>query len=70
MFLSLMRKCESQGPVVVAIKDSIGSTFGGFISEELRFRKEFFGTGESFLYKVQEQVNLKKYNIFVDIDRN
>lgn len=48
-----MRKVRGRGPVFIAVQDIKGNVFGGYFSQEPEFRKEFFGSGESFLYKIK-----------------
>lgn len=48
----MMRKCRNKGEVLIFIEDTKGDIFGGYFSQSLNFRESYYGTGESFLFKV------------------
>lgn len=47
-----MRKCKNKGELLFLIQDTKGNVFGGYFSQDLVFKESYFGTGESFLFKV------------------
>jgi len=51
---TLYRKCEDLQPVILVIKTTKAEVFGAFIASELleRHRSQFFGTGETFLFRL------------------
>lgn len=56
------RQCNDRGPVVILIRDTEGVTFGGFYSESLtKATNKYVGTGESFLFKFDNNNELIKY---------
>lgn len=36
---------------MIVIKDTLGNVFGGYFSQSLEVKEDFYGTGESFLFK-------------------
>ena len=41
-------------PVLLVVQDSKGKLFGAMVSGPLRISKEFYGTGESFLFSLDD----------------
>ena len=52
----LIHNCTDHGEVLMIVKDTYGRVFGGYFSQNLTLRDDFFGTGESFLFKLKEKV--------------
>lgn len=49
----LYLKCSNHCPILIAIKETEGYTFGAYFSDRLQSNaKGFYGTGESFLFRV------------------
>ena len=49
-----LRRCEFADSHLIFIRDQDGADFGAFVSESWKMSKnKFFGTGETFLFKVQ-----------------
>ncbi|CAI2163752.1 17307_t:CDS:2 [Funneliformis geosporum] len=44
-------KVKDKGPLIVAVKDMNEQVFGAFVSESLKPRPSYYGTGECFLWK-------------------
>ena len=51
-FIRMNRRIANNGELIFVIKDSNGSVFGGFMSTSFGLRKAFFGTGDSFIFKI------------------
>ena len=51
-FQVLLNKAKHAGELLISILDTRGNVFGAYLSEPLTTRKDYYGTGESFLYKV------------------
>ncbi|OZJ02988.1 hypothetical protein BZG36_03138 [Bifiguratus adelaidae] len=49
---TLYHKAKVKGPQILAIKDDNDDVFGAFLNESLRPSPTYYGTGESFLWKV------------------
>lgn len=45
-------RAERAGPTLLVVLDAQGHIFGGFASESWRTSRRYFGTGETFLFKV------------------
>lgn len=58
---SLYRKCSSSttGPTLICIQDTEGNIFGALISSPIRLSEQFYGTGESFLFRL-----LPKFDVY------
>lgn len=52
---TLLSKCSTEGPVMLVVLDYQGNVFGGFVSVTLEQKPNYFGTGETFLYKLEHQ---------------
>ncbi|CAG8547715.1 11532_t:CDS:2 [Funneliformis mosseae] len=48
---TMYHKVKDKGPLIVAIKDMNEQVFGAFVSESLKPRPSYYGTGECFLWK-------------------
>ena len=44
--------CQENEYLVFVLKDNFGNTFGGFFTHKLEISDSFYGTGESFLFKM------------------
>lgn len=47
-----MRNCVGKGEIIILVKDTKGNIFGGCFSQPLEVKDDFYGTGESFLFKL------------------
>ena len=56
----LYRNCEGHQPCILVIKDFDDYIYGAFISDYLRSKNKFYGTGECFLFTFE--VNYYTYN--------
>jgi len=45
-------RTKDEGPSIIVIKDKGGRIFGGFASDSWRIESRFYGTGESFVFRV------------------
>ena len=48
----VVRKCQTSGELVFILKDTDDNIFGGFFSAHLELQDDYYGTGESFLFKL------------------
>ncbi|KAJ1965902.1 oxidation resistance protein 1 [Dimargaris xerosporica] len=48
---TLFRQVEKKGPLVLAVRDTNGHVFGGYLSEPLKPSPNYYGSGECFLWK-------------------
>jgi hypothetical protein len=48
----LQYSCRNRGELIIAIQDSENKVFGGFITTDLTKNQDFFGTGDTFLFKL------------------
>ncbi|PIA16883.1 TLD-domain-containing protein, partial [Coemansia reversa NRRL 1564] len=48
---TMLKQCESEKALLLAIKDNNGRVFGAFVNETLRLSPAFYGQGTSFLWK-------------------
>ncbi|KAI9033260.1 TLD-domain-containing protein [Hyaloraphidium curvatum] len=46
---------DYEGPIVLGIRNTMGETFGAFLTETLIPRERYYGTGECFLWKAQQK---------------
>ena len=51
-----MTNAHNKGPILILVKDVNENIFGGFFSQDLEYRHEYFGSGESFLFKIKVRV--------------
>ncbi|ORZ24287.1 TLD-domain-containing protein [Absidia repens] len=51
---TLYHRVGNKGPCLLAIQDDDGDIFGAFISESMKVSTSFYGSGESFLWKVKQ----------------
>lgn len=42
---------------MILVKDTLGNIFGGCFSQPLEVKDDFYGTGESFLFKLDQENN-------------
>lgn len=47
----LVNMCQAKGELVFLVMDTQGSVFGAYLSTSLQVRDDFYGTGESLLFK-------------------
>jgi hypothetical protein len=47
----MLNKCENKGELMVVVKDTLGNVFGGYFSQSMEVKEDYYGTGESFLFK-------------------
>ena len=52
----LLRACRGKGELLFIIQDIKDGIFGGYFSQNLEIKTEYFGTGESFLFLVKVEV--------------
>jgi len=50
----LHRKIKNNDELLIIIEDENNKIFGGLVTHSFDFRKNFYGTGESFLFKLTE----------------
>ncbi|KAJ9060982.1 oxidation resistance protein 1, variant 2 [Entomophthora muscae] len=48
---TMFRRCKDQGPCIIAIRDSENQVFGAYISDPLEPSPSYYGSGESFLWR-------------------
>jgi len=67
-------KVKDKGPLIVAVKDMNGQVFGAFVSESLKQRPSYYGTGECFLWKYvhpkESETFLPKIKFYLWTGRN
>lgn len=51
---TLLRKVDGHEPVILAIKDFDGYVFGAYLSNGIKHSKQFYGSGETFLFTFQD----------------
>lgn len=51
-FHTLLSSCYKRGEIVVIIEDHNHGVFGCYFAADLEKHEDFFGTGDSFLFKV------------------
>ncbi|CAO3594307.1 unnamed protein product [Absidia cylindrospora] len=51
---TLYHQVTNKGPCLLAIQDDDGDIFGAFISESMKVNTSFYGSGESFLWKIKQ----------------
>ena len=57
-FTRFLSKCKKKGEVLILVEDVFEEVFGGFASQSLDIKEDFFGTGESFLFKVKVRMSI------------
>lgn len=55
---TMYTRTRDKGPVFIFIQDSHRNIFGGFASESLHIARGYYGTGESFLFKLQPTLSV------------
>jgi hypothetical protein len=67
-------KVKDKGPLIIAVKDMNGQVFGAFVSESLKQRPSYYGTGECFLWKYvhpkESETFLPKIKFYLWTGRN
>ena len=53
-----------EGPVILIISDIPGAVFGAFLSDPPKFSEHFSGTGETFLFSLKPDYQVRA-NIFL-----
>ena len=48
----MLSSVKNKGEILIVLQDKHGAIFGGYMSQTVELRSEYFGTGESFLFKV------------------
>lgn len=56
--IRLLTKCKNKGELLIVIQDTKGNIFGGYFSQNLQMKESYYGTGESFLFKVTVTIGL------------
>lgn len=63
--LDLLRKyCRAATHTVLAIETTNGEVFGAFTSAPWRLNNKYFGTGESFLWRMRHNRNTPVFSLF------
>ncbi|GBB83885.1 hypothetical protein RclHR1_10550005 [Rhizophagus clarus] len=52
---TMYHKVKDKGPLIVVIKDTDEQVFGAFVSESLKQRPSYYGSGECFLWKYAKE---------------
>jgi hypothetical protein len=52
---------RSRDNTVILINDHKGSVFGAYCTEEWRIKSHFYGTGESFVFKFDDDDDIKVF---------
>jgi len=55
---TMYSRVHEKGPLVVVVEDSKGHVFGGYASEYFRPSQRYYGTGESFLFRLHPQLDV------------
>lgn len=53
---SLLQLCDRKGELLFVVQDTQDFIFGGFFTQHLEFKSEYYGTGESFLFQVTVRI--------------
>ncbi len=48
----MLNNCRHAGELVLVVLDTQGNIFGGYLSDSLDYHNGYYGTGETFLFKV------------------
>jgi hypothetical protein len=48
-----MYLCANRGELVFVVQDTNDQIFGGYFSQNLEVKPEFYGTGETFLFQLK-----------------
>ena len=48
-----MYLCANRGELVFVVQDTSDQVFGGYFSQSLEMKPEFYGTGETFLFQLK-----------------
>jgi hypothetical protein len=48
-----MYLCANKGELVFVIQDTNDQVFGGYFSQSMEIKPEFYGTGETFLFQLK-----------------
>ena len=48
-----MKACGGKGELLFVVQDTQDAVFGGYFSQSLELKPDYFGTGESFLFTLQ-----------------
>lgn len=51
-YTTLLRRISGTGERMVVVQDSVGNVFGGFMTQGFALKEAFFGTGDTFVFKV------------------
>ena len=58
---TLLRKAKGHAPTVLLVRDMSKHVFGAFCSESWRVSQRYFGTGETFVFRVDPDAALWKW---------
>lgn len=61
---TLKRYCRAAQHTIVAIETTNGEVFGSFTSDPWRLNNKYFGTGESFLWRMRHSRNTPVHSLF------
>lgn len=69
---TLLAKCRTAAPTLLAIKDSKGTVFGGYVSDPWRRSTSYFGSGQSFVFsfhnsslpKARRQSDVSRFRVY------
>jgi hypothetical protein len=50
-----LRTCAGKGEVIIVVQDTQDAIFGGYFSQTMEIKQNYFGTGESFLFTLAKE---------------
>ena len=59
-----MEQLEKDAPALIAIRDTDDCCFGALVSHNLRVTEKFYGTGESFLFRIRPEFKVRTGSLF------
>ncbi|PVV04056.1 hypothetical protein BB560_001453 [Smittium megazygosporum] len=64
-YKTMLDKCKTNAPLIIAIRDSNDAVFGAFLNEPLVRKPTFYGNGTCFLWKTDFDADKKNYSVKV-----
>ncbi len=59
--MTFIENVAGEDVTLMIVEDSLGYKFGGFVFDDWKHRKNFYGSGESFVYSFQDKEEVEVF---------